>query len=439
MISRTKPTLFFTLFESQLIRSYLDSDTGTFFQSITSQYKLVVITSPSLLDFIMNRLLNLNVQADVVAVDLKFYRESRVAKVVGFFLRWNDKSPTTRRKIHADFLSGRNSLTNHIFRLTLHYAIPKFPFILNLLRQIYAHSIDLRNLWPEIQNLNDFERSTVFVSSLTNYWEDVPCGAYLKSLGCRVVGSVRSWDNLVSHGQIKFIPDVFLSHSKFMTDSAIKDQRMKSNKVFQWMTPTYRSQFLPEQKVKNSSARHVIYACMGISVNPDDLNFVQKLIEFSILLPSDLTITFLEHPKFDSNLEGVQLPKNIRRKSFPYESSSLIDYYNFLSSADLLICGGTTAALDSCFLGIKVAIVGYEIASQNYWISGLRYLDMAPHTSLLFKRAGLQIIKSDRELLAILRGTMEISNYISSQVSNFTGDSATDFIGIFINALKHDF
>ena len=112
-----------------------------------------------------------------------------------------------------------------------------------------------------------------------------------------------------------------------------------------------------------------------------------------------------------------------------------MDYYTFLKSADLLICGGTTAALDGCFLGINVAIIGYEVSKQNYWMSGIRYLDMALHTSLFFEKTKLPIISDENELIAILRNPRQIRNYRFDVVSEFTGDLDTDFLGTFMNSL----
>ncbi len=437
MESDSKPTLFFTLFETQLVRSYLESDKGAFFKSLSSKYNLVVVTSTSLFNHIATSMRILDVNASITSAALRSFKEPLIAKIVGFYLRWNDKSPTTRRKLRTEFTSNEKMRAKYSMRLILHYLLPTLPVVSKYLRRIYARTIVITDLLPEIRNLNDYGVSTVFISSLTNYWEDVPCGVYLKSLGCKTVGSVRSWDNLVSHGQLKFLPDHFLSHSRFMSDTAVKLQQISRSQIIQWITPTYRAQFLLNRDLEECAEKHVVYACMGLSINPDDLNFVRRLIELNQIFSPKINITLLEHPKFKSSLDGVNLPTNFRRETFPYDCSSLMDYYKFLKSADLLICGGTTAALDGCFLGINVAIVGYEVSKQNYWMSGIRYLDMALHTSLFFKKAELQIISDENELITILQNPEQVRNYRLGAVSEFTGDPDTDFLGIFMNSLEN--
>ncbi|MDA0345541.1 MAG: hypothetical protein O3C54_06230 [Proteobacteria bacterium] len=429
--------LFFTLFEAQLVRSYLESDKGEFFKNIASRYNLIVITNLDLSDYISQRLRLFNVHADVIPVDLTCFKESMLAKIAGFYLRWNDKSLTTRKKLHSSSWKSKHLIIKQTLRLILHYVIPLFLPVIGFFRKTYYYSIDVQGLLPAIRLPKDNNVSIVFLSSLTNYWEDVVCGAYFRSFGCKVVASTRSWDNLLSHGQLRFLPDIFLSHSKFMTDTAINHQGLREKTVLQWVTPTYRTQFIPAKFNKRMDTSHIIYASMGLASNPDDLNFIQRLIELNQRFSFDIDLSLLLHPKFNSHVDNIKLPGNFSRKTFQYDETSLSEYYDFLGSADLLICSGTTAGLDSCFLGKKVAIVGYEIIPQNRWTSGLRCLDLMPHTSQFYKRAGLPIINNEKELVALLTGTKEVGDYKTNVIQDFTGDPNTNFFEIFTSSLRH--
>jgi hypothetical protein len=244
----------------------------------------------------------------------------------------------------------------------------------------------------------------LFATSLTNNYEDIPVSMAYRSVGTQLIGTVRSWDNLSTHGALHVAPDVFLSHSPWI-DKAAKDyQNLKESKTIDWMTPCYDNAFLKPRSFsrypKSPSNTKILYASMGLATNPDDLNFMNWLVDFWSTLPDSYTLSILQHPKFivDPKLDDARV--SIHR--FDYSSSSLFDYFSFLSQYDLVICGGTSVALDSMFARVPVIFVNFEILPQAFWKSGLRYFDFMKHTVQLVKEAQFPTVKSPDELRALL-------------------------------------
>jgi hypothetical protein len=175
---------------------------------------------------------------------------------------------------------------------------------------------------------------------------------------------------------------------------------------------------------------------MGKIANPDDENLVRWLINEWKILPSKFHLTILQHPKFVMNFDNVILPENIDIKIFRYENSNLIDYYNFIAEQSVIVCGGTTAALDAAFVGTPVAAIGFEIFQQNYWVSALRYFDVKPHTKDFFEVTNFLVVKNKDEFIKSLIKYEDLTCLEGELLSRFTGKSEIDFDYVLLNVLK---
>lgn len=121
------------------------------------------------------------------------------------------------------------------------------------------------------------------------------------------------------------------------------------------------------QKVKSVSKHNTIYTSMGLTKNPDESNFCFSLIRFCRELNDFLTLAILEYPKFPLEIDPASLPVNTGFLSFLYATSGTKNhYYRILLNSDLILCGGTTTTLDSCFVGTNVELIASEVAKQPY-------------------------------------------------------------------------
>jgi hypothetical protein len=276
----------------------------------------------------------------------------------------------------------------------------------------------------------------VFITSLTNTWEDLPVAIYFKKNQARVIGTVRSWDNLTNHGYLKFVPDIFVHHSEAMKNYARNFQNMTNNSDILLVTPVYQNKFRVKKQNKAADITNVAYMCMGKITNPDDEHFAQWLIKEWGLLPNKFNLTIVQHPKFSISINDSNMGGNIGIKVFNYSESNLIDYYNFIAEQDVIICGGTTAALDSAFIRTPTIAIGFEITEQNYWASALRYFDTKPHTKDFFNMCNVLVISNKQDLVNTLVSSDDILCLSDELVSYFTGNSNIDFNQALISVLK---
>ena len=273
-------------------------------------------------------------------------------------------------------------------------------------------------------NFDDID--LLFVTSLTNFSADVPIALSIKSKGKPVIGTVRSWDNLVTHGSLRVAPDIFIAHSNFMADSAKYSQFLDVAKIKIMTTPSYRLELLPKDKI---SKELVIYGCMGPFANPDEQNAIRWLIEnWTKNLPST-NLLILEHPAFPLKFIPSNLPQNISIAVMRYSDSTLSQYYGLLASAKLVIAGGTTVLLDATFVETPIAAIAFDFEPQNPNLSALRSFDVRPHTKNFFEKCKVPLLNSPEDLMDIIFKSLKTpSSYPKLENSKFfIGDIDIDF------------
>ena len=431
-----KRTLYFTLFESQLIRTYLLADNSFLLEILTKEFDIVIITSTELESLVEEGIRKSALNGLVQVSKFNNYKDSAFTRVISFILYWSNRSPAINLRIGRGLFEDKRSF-KMVFRWLTHKAIPTHKNFTKFLRLIYLKSLKVDSLEKYFDRANLVTNSDLlFVTSLTNAWEDLPVAAYFKRKNVQIVGTVRSWDNLTNHGFLKFIPDVFLSHSEAMLKYANKYQNFSSSRIIESVTPVYQEKYRITKTRTHDDVIKIAYMCMGGSTNPDDINFIRWLINEWKNLPNKFHLTILQHPKFIMNIDKVFLDGNIAIMVFKYENSNLMDYYNFIAQQDLVVCGGTTAALDAAFIGIPILAVGFEVVEQNYWTSALRYFDTKLHTKDFFEVCNVLIVKDKTKLLNYLIKYEQISHVNEELVSKFTGKSSVNFNSILLEALS---
>jgi hypothetical protein len=432
-----KGNLFFSLYESQLVRVYLSSDEGNFLRNVSEIFHVSILTNEQLKELILQLLIDFKLDSEVEVIETKIPREPRSTRVVAFFLRWLDQTDTTKLKMRQ---MSRDNLHEKL-KLSIRYLIHKFSLcreqLIKSLRVLYFVSLKNVEIFPKSSELVIYPNDQLFITSLTNFWEDSIVGVYFEARGCFVAGTIRSWDNLVSHGQLRFIPKIFVSHSQFITECATRYQNILQERIVELVTPSYRQQFRLRKYGENREEKRILYGSMGLITNPDDYNLVVKLIELSSSMPENTQLTILEHPKFRINVRPELLPENVNILCLPYETSNLSDYFQMLSECDLVICGGTSVLLDSLFVCTPVAVVHFEIQEQPYLKSAIRYFDTRVHTKSLFKAISLLHLYSEQDLARVLVGDIDVLRLEDSEVQYFTGNSKCDFDSAFLDIFRN--
>ena len=295
--------------------------------------------------------------------------------------------------------------------------------IKKFLRYIYYILVKFTNLNNHFQpNLNLHKQDILFITSLCPLrGEDIPIGVFFKKRKVKIIGSVRSWDNL-SFNIFPLVPDYFLCHSQYMLNNAIGKQGIKKDRILMSVTPSYQSQFLINKPKEEKVFVNFSYMCQGLIVNPDDENFVKWLVGLWEKMPTNYVLDIIQHPSFIMHNLQTNLPPNINLIVFNYETTTLDDYYGHLLKMDLVFGGGTTGLLDASFLGIPVLAIKFEIVQQNFWRSTLRHFDYFPWTADFFNESKIPVANNTTELENFIRNHKNVPQLEKITVEKYTGN-----------------
>lgn len=394
-----------TLFEAQIARNLLFSDHGQLLEKLALDFKLIIFTNENLrreVEYTISSYHNLDIELRIVSKA----KMSPLEYVLVSLCKLHGTSSSIERGIWVNSRDQRRAIPNSFFRLLIRKLIKGRKTLINLARKLLSICVPRQIDFKQFALL-DGKVEGLLITSLTNYMEDIRLGIYARSVGIKVLGTPRSWDNLSSHGSLPFIPDKVLVHSAFMMTQARDYQKIKESKLVMGVAPNYQSHFqLSKKKEETRPKQYIVYACMGSKLNPDESNLIEFLAESMVGRFSEYVLVFLKHPIFEFALpDRFQNLPNFLVREFPYEKSSLRDYYEFLIDAELVIAGGTSAALDATFLGVPLAFVGFDIKQQDYWKSALRYLDKHTHTKEFVKRYPQSIVQNTEHLLRRIETT----------------------------------
>jgi len=425
-----RPTIGITIFEEPLLRTYVSSSNGLFFSRLSKDFNVVIFTS-SRLNSIISRNLN---KYKIKNVEICVVTKSKESLANRFFtspLRWSLKSSTVhlkikrKHKVYLNFpylcfqLFSKSKRFQHIFRFALNKTIPT-QRLLALFSSKPKH-IDL-----------------LFVTALSGDFEEFLVSLYFRRQKTYIIGTVRSWDNLTSHGYFYLVPDLFLSHSPWMSFAAINYQGIAKEQIINWGNPAYsRLSGFDNKNIRaknRQGALRVCYASMAGN-NKDDTNFINWLWSVKKTIPLNIDFTVLSHPKFSVNKDLV--PGEIEIKCFEFTSSTLQQYYEFLADQHVVLCGGTSVVLDCAYTKTPILLINFEIQPQPFWFSALRYFDTIVHSKELFSTFDYKYIKSQEQLINFLKKE-SIDVLSNDNYEVFIGNYNEDFISknLFESVLK---
>lgn len=409
----------------------------TLFPGLSDKYSLVLITSPEYKKIIESNLKKNDISSLVKLIVFKKIKLNQVSKLCEAMLLYLNKSKDTLILINSQYLNEKSQLKKYL-KILFYYTFSKPNFIKKFLRWVYIQSFNLNHLasgFSEYVNFNP--KSSLFVTSLSPLrGDDTQVAVYFKRKNVKVSGTVRSWDNLVSNGCLLFKPSKIICHSDYMKTCAINFQDLKKSEIILGVTPSYQAQFLQYNQKPKSNLITVAYMSMSTMVNPDDRNFINFLLQLWENFPSIISLVIFEHPAYPINLNLTKISSNIKFVRFDFESTSLHDYYSFLSNIDLVVAGGTTGILDAAILKIPIVAIGFEIINQSFWKSGLRAFDYFSHTANFFIDSRVVVVKTKNQLKQILLNNKSIIPIPEEAIHRYTGNPKTDFISSIYNALK---
>jgi len=411
-----------TITEEPLVRSWLFADKGALISSIAQKQKVILVCRKNDLDNIQHFLNIHMVNGQLVkVVFLDKHTESVVHKFIGFLLRYSEKS------------EGNSRLRNLLYeRKKITYFGLKTRNLINLLfSRLKVNAYLLRAVYAFIPNksyknfLLENKCNFLLCTSLTNFNYDAELLRVAKQLKIKNIGSPRSWDNLVSHGLIRVIPEVFLSHSEYMTKCAIDYQYIHSSKIIESGTSTYRNLFIPNKEMKNSKI-NIAIGCVGPNSNPSEYGFITRFIPEALKIYPDLEFTIIQHPKF-LHPAGFKLDQTTEIVFDFKGHDSLKEYYTTLGKFDLLLTSGSTIGLDALFVGTNVECYFIDLVKTGYWESSSRYLTHRTHYKDFINKMNLVVHYSIESIIQSIEELISDSKRPPILPTFFTGYPTNNF------------
>ncbi|MDQ2933241.1 MAG: CDP-glycerol glycerophosphotransferase family protein [bacterium] len=271
-----------------------------------------------------------------------------------------------------------------------------------------------------------YKPDAVFTTSLTNFDFDVLIGREARRKKIKLIGMVRSWDNLSSHGLLRIVPDVFFLQNIFLKEMAVQYQAIdpKNTSITLVGLPHYdvlkdiskvlepRETFLKNIGI-DPTKKVIFYGAMGgfLFIHEAEMPSVfNRLIEEKAI-PEDALILYRAHPKFmiDASKMG-EYPHVVFDTAGKYvnpeskdvgknENSHLI---NALYHSDVIVTTASTIAIDAAIMDKPVICTGFDGTTDKsmvqYWESAGRFYDHYTHFEALMKTKGARFAKSPAEL-----------------------------------------
>jgi hypothetical protein len=426
-----KLTTIITLTEEPLVRSWLFADKGELISQIAQKQKVILVCNKSDLINIQKFLIVSKIDPELVSVkSIEKYNDSVFHKFIGFLMRYSEKSDGNSRLRNLLYERKKITYIGLILRNLINILFSRLKVNAILLRFIYGllPNKDYRNF------LLANKCSFLFCTSLTNFNFDAELLRIAKQLKIENVGSPRSWDNLVSHGLLRVIPNIFFSHSRYMTDCALKYQYIQSSKIIETGTSTYRASFMPVENGKKFKA-NIAIGCVGPNSNPSEYEFISKFIPEALAIYPQLNFTVIQHPKFKHPTSF-----NLNKTSevvFDFNGfQSLHSYYASLREFDLLLTCGSTIGLDALFVGTHVECYFIDLIETGFWESSSRFLTHRTHYKDFINKLNLVVHTSFDSIFNSIEKLANNHSELPLIPTYFTGYPTHDFDSIIINSIK---
>ena len=369
--------------------------------------------------------LNPQLKKNITVINLDFsFQSLLVLRTLNSITKLQNYSKFALAKNFRLWSRKEISTLNVILRFFFYILTYKNRGFAKLVRYLFLERMFRVEILDQLGEYKNYD--LILTLSLTDDLDTLLVG-FGKKYGIKTIGTVRSWDNLSSHGLLRVEPDIFYSHSEAMKKDLVKYQFYSKSKNSIYLGVSYWVDFEKIHKFKekhnNSGTRNrkILYGAMGHDFNPSEGLLLSRIygeltkdnldkIEFAVLM----------HPRFPiSRLMQSEYSDKMTFFSFDFdnlvETKSYHDYVEFLSGYEYIFSSGSTLLLDASQLNVEIFHLNFDLLKVSYWQSSKRYLDYREYYKNFIKLAGVQVLDSYEQLVSILIKDVEKPGNFSNQ------------------------
>ncbi len=238
-----------------------------------------------------------------------------------------------------------------------------------------------------------------------------------KRRSVRLLGMVRSWDNLTIKGLLRVIPEVLVVNNQLTRDDAVKYHEVSVGSIRVVGIPHYdaymgnktceRTGILSE--IPSKTKRIILYVATGdryINHNSVDCEVLEMLAaslnsdeSIVVRLPIADTVNCLGAKKY-AHVYFDQVDKNrfTRRKFVEISKEDDTHLQNLLRCCDIVVTGPSTMCVDAAIFDKPIILVGFNGKGQRtYYNSIARYYDYN-HFEPILQSKGVWYVEGEKEL-----------------------------------------
>ena len=342
-----------------------------------------------------------------------------------FLIRTGINSHSTKLYRMRAWKRGQSSFKQLFVKEIIASTLANFDWYKKFVRGLVM-KMDIPKVLEEL--FDEIKPDVIFVPSMIDNDFDVPVSVEAKKRGIRVIGMVRSWDNLNNHGMLAVVPDRFIVQNRWLIDMAEKFQAVPRGFIKKEDIvglPHYDAYFDPSSVIK---PREEFFREMNLDPNkklilvggsdfyytenklPETLN---ELVEGG-LINEPVQFYFRPHPMSMFSVEDYHLDNldNVILDGGSEDKKSFSDgdkLMNLFYHSEIIINICSTLSIDAAVFKTPAICINFDDieSSQSYWESVSRLYDSFDHYEKLIATGGVKLPDSKAQLAEDINSYLE--------------------------------
>ncbi len=329
-------------------------------------------------------------------------------KAVMFLVRTGIDSHSTRLYRMRAYRRGEAGMLATFVKECIARVCAHIPGYQSLIRRLVM-TIPLHQRVNEIYEKH--QPALAFIPSLIDNDFDVPFAVAARRRGIRVVGMVRSWDNLNNHGVLAFVPDRFLLQNEWLAEAAEKFQGIDMKKLPHEVVglPHYDLYATPE---KMTAPREEFFRTIGLDtekklilVGGSDFYYSEDVLPRTINaliekgeIQEPVQVVFRPHPASPFKYEeyGIDALPHVHLDAAFQGGKKFNDtekFINLMYHADVIVNIASTLSIDAAVFDRPAVCINFDdpVKNLSYWEEVHRLYDSFDHYEKLVATGGVRL------------------------------------------------
>jgi len=247
--------------------------------------------------------------------------------------------------------------------------------------------------------------------------------------GVKLIGMVKTWDNLTSKGLLLLKPDILIVPNRVVAQDAIQLGDMDPSRVYDGGCPQYDDYHKPDAAMTREEicaelgadpSKPMLLYCMGGIMNQDDpsehILMIDKAIEDGRLPPA--TIVLRSHPKYDVRALQLDRFKHVKFYQPGQKVSDMVGEWELndqdirillssLKHADVEFNTGSTMSIESAIFDRPIILIGFDGYKERPYYQSVRHGLDVTHYRFVQNTGGVTRVDTEDELITATKAYLK--------------------------------